>query len=392
MSRLFIIGAGFSKAIANAPLAKELIHSIYEYSLDKDELYSYRHDTWDKDRESFHKLLEHLHKTIKPSMKYLGKKFDILNKDFKGFLKSTNIEFICSLLDLYLKHPFKPEAKNVDLGFPIPLLEFFNVSELKSALSFIKHTLIELLMEENLRIKKEVFAEMANFFQEGDCIISFNYDLLVEQMLWQRELWNPFDGYAVSKFPRNGNEDVPESKVQVIKIHGSINWRSDRLFDPDLKIINDHPFKDKPLFKGLNIPESLHDKVKYRTYPLYSHVITPTFMKAPEYKWEIELINTAMEFCRKADEVLILGYSFPDADYITNLLFSQINKDIDLKIILWHAHPTDANNFYKGISQKFDFNEDKTIYERTKIEDWIRNNFEYVYYEQQQKVIKELGL
>ena len=334
MSRLFIIGAGFSKAIANAPLAKELIYSIYKYSLDKDELYSSRYNIWNKDRESFHKLLEHLHKTIKPSIKCLEKKlekkYDILNKDFKGFLKNTNIEFICSLLDLYIKHPFRPKEKDVDLDFPIPLLEFFNVFELESALGFIKHTLIELLMEENLSIEKEVFDKMTDFFKEGDYIISFNYDLLVEQMLWQRELWNPFDGYAISEFPRNGNEDVPESKVQVIKIHGSINWRSDRLFDPNLKLINDHPFKDKPLFEGLNIPKSIHDKVKYRTYPLYSHVITPTFMKAPEYKWEIELINTAMEFCRKADEVFILGYSFPDADYITNLLFSQINKDVDL--------------------------------------------------------------
>lgn len=42
MSRLFIIGAGFSKAIANAPLASEVIYSIYKYSLDKDNLYEYK--------------------------------------------------------------------------------------------------------------------------------------------------------------------------------------------------------------------------------------------------------------------------------------------------------------------------------------------------------------
>ncbi len=196
MSRLFIIGAGFSKALANAPLANGFIKAIYDETLNQDMKYQHAGEWW-SDRIAFQKLLKHFHESTTKLVKSLEQNDSkkILNRDFDSFLESLNIEFLCSFLDLHITHCFIPLAKEADLqSCPIPLVDGFHQSELKSALKFIMHHMLELLMEENLSLDASVFDKMSDFFREGDNVISFNYDLLIEQMLWKRKLWNPFEG------------------------------------------------------------------------------------------------------------------------------------------------------------------------------------------------------
>ena len=202
-------------------------------------------------------------------------------------------------------------------------------------------------------------------------------------MLWARKMWNPFDGYGF-QFKKNGNENVHESKTQVVKIHGSINWRSPEIFfHPNLELAIDHPFKDEPLFEGLKLPESVYDKVKYRNYPLYSHIILPTFMKSPQFKWEISLIEQSLKFCRNSDEIFILGYSVPEADYVTNLFFSQMNKKSKIRIILWdeNKYPNPAEELSDKLIERYGFNYKNIIHELAKIEDWINNDFKFIHYQ-----------
>ena len=207
-------------------------------------------------------------------------------------------------------------------------------------------------------------------------------------MLWKRELWNPFEGYGF-RFENIGNEKYKESKTQVTKIHGSINWRKPSIFfHPNLELAIDHPFKDQPLFQGLNIEKTIYDKVKYRQYPLYSHIILPTFMKTPQYNWEISLINNSLKYCEDAEEIYILGYSVPDSDYISNLLFSEINKNAKIYIVIWDgkAYPNLADDLRRKLIKKYGFNKDNITHEHSKIEDWINNNFEYVEYKKFMKI------
>lgn len=384
MKRLFIIGAGFSKAIANAPLANGFIRAIYDRVLKEDENHQHPGD-WPHDRNCFIKLLRYFHESAIPLINWLEKNNDkkILNRDFEEFLNSLNIEFVCSFLDLHKKHYFISEAKGVDLqGCPIPYIHGFHKSELESALKFIMHHMLDLLLKENLEVNSTLFDKMSSYFQKEDMIINFNYDLLVDKMLWQKQLWNPFDGYGF-EFDKGENKNVLKSKIQMIKIHGSINWRSpDIFFHPNLELAIDHPFKDEPLFEGLKIPKSLYDKEKYRQYPLYSHVILPTFAKSPQYIWEMQLINNSINFCRTADEIYILGYSVPDADYITNLLFLEMNKDAKINIILWDRHNNAAVQLGERLIKKYGFKDKNMVYENTPIEKWIENDFNFITYDE----------
>ncbi|MHA1252499.1 MAG: hypothetical protein ACTSRP_21115 [Candidatus Helarchaeota archaeon] len=293
-------------------------------------------------------------------------------------------------MDLHIKHYFIPEAKGVDLqGCPIPYIHGFHKLELESALKFIMHHMLELLLEENLEVNSTLFDKMSKFFQEGDMIINFNYDLIVDKMLWQRKLWNPFDGYCID-FHKYKNKEVFElkkSKIKMIKIHGSINWRlPDIFFHPNLELAIDHPFKDEPLFEGLKSPKSMYNKEKYRQYPLDSHVILPTFAKAPQYRWEMQLINKSINFCRKADEIYILGYSVPEVDYITNLLFLEMKKDVEIKIIIWNEFNDAAVKLGKRLIKKYGFQEKNMVFENTRIEEWIENDFNFIAHD---KYLKE---
>ena len=62
MSRLFIIGAGFSKALADAPLANGFIKAIYDETLNQDMKYQHAGE-WRSDRTAFQKLLKHFHES-----------------------------------------------------------------------------------------------------------------------------------------------------------------------------------------------------------------------------------------------------------------------------------------------------------------------------------------
>ncbi|MHA1830894.1 MAG: hypothetical protein ACTSWR_05115 [Candidatus Helarchaeota archaeon] len=244
------------------------------------------------------------------------------------------------------------------------------------------HHILDLLLEENLEVNATLFDKMSSYFQEKDMIINFNYDLLVDKMLWQKQLWNPFDGYGF-EFDKGKNKNVLKSKIKMIKIHGSINWRSpDIFFHPNLELAIDHPFKDEPLFEGLKIPKSLYDKEKYRQYPLYSHVILPTFAKSPQYIGEMQLISNSINFCRTADEIYILGYSVPDADYITNLLFLEMNKDAKINIILWDKYNNAAVQLGERLIKKYGFKDKNVVYENTPIEKWIENDFNFSAYDE----------
>ena len=56
--------------------------------------------------------------------------------------------------------------------------------------------------------------------RKGDVLITFNYDFALERELKKAQLWEIRDGYG---FPLD-LPTVPQSRVSVLKLHGSINW------------------------------------------------------------------------------------------------------------------------------------------------------------------------
>jgi hypothetical protein len=105
-----------------------------------------------------------------------------------------------------------------------------------------------------------LYDKLAEIIRPGDSVITFNYDLAVEHALHTAGLWYIETGYG---FPI---DDRKPSPVEVLKLHGSTNWRAllfggrargsfhangislgDRpvlFFRPDLEYLGYHGFVD----------------------------------------------------------------------------------------------------------------------------------------------------
>jgi SIR2-like domain len=98
----------------------------------------------------------------------------------------------------------------------------------KELLDSIAHTLGLLSEEEDT----SNFARLARCFHDGDTVITFNYDLLMEQHLTRERAteWSYLTGYGLR--PTSDKCDLrfegvapnQPSKFKVLKLHGSSNW------------------------------------------------------------------------------------------------------------------------------------------------------------------------
>jgi len=250
--RTFIIGAGFSKALADAPLSTEILGEIYNKS---EEVHG-KSDAWIYGRKCFIEVLQELSKTVQPGLEFLEKNgTEVINRQGKELFSSINIEYLCTLLDLNINRPFIPEGEGVDLkGFPIPFMENFTQGHIEAARDFIIYHLWELCSPENLNPNQDLLDKFIRLIKKGDTVITFNYDIIIEQYLWQNKLWNPRDGYGIGEpYHREdwGRLKSESSKVSVIKPHGSINWYSPSVFDSNIQILTWNPFSEQPYFKDI---------------------------------------------------------------------------------------------------------------------------------------------
>jgi hypothetical protein len=101
-----------------------------------------------------------------------------------------------------------PGSRAAGLGVKLPYL----LSDLKEALRDYFDTIRS--------TPAPLYDKLARVLRRGDLVITFNYDLGVERALHTAGLWNIKTGYG---FPIDDGEPSP---VEVLKLHGSTNWRA----------------------------------------------------------------------------------------------------------------------------------------------------------------------
>lgn len=168
----------------------------------------------------------------------------------------------------------------------------------------------------------------ANLVKHGDTLITFNWDLVNEILLSRMEKWSPQAGYGI---PEVSGEPPAEQTVMILKLHGSCNWalrsRQDSL-SIDLKdlFFDQNTANESPLPVGVSsdFGESL-------VVPSYLKNYTHISILKP--LWE-----RASEKLRQAGNIVVLGYSLPDADFLAQRLFqgaiSQNTSLTSFKLVL----------------------------------------------------------
>jgi len=196
-NRIFIIGAGFSKAIADAPLANDLFREIYENFL-KDYDDSPRRFS---EFSIFSKIVNHLQTQIIPSANALkkdGTNIKQLRRPFKWY--PLNVEYLISLIDLNIQSPHQFKSNNADLSlYNVPYIKGLKELELKEVKNLIKHYIVKVLSPFNLKPDEQELKKFVKIINNDDTVITFNYDIIIEQGLWLKGLWNPIEGYGIGK-------------------------------------------------------------------------------------------------------------------------------------------------------------------------------------------------
>jgi hypothetical protein len=191
-----------------------------------------------------------------------------------------------------------------------------------------------------------LYDKFARILRRGDVVITFNYDLGVERALHAAGLWDITTGYGFLI------EDGPPSPVEVLKLHGSTNWRAllfggrtgSGLFVGDGTSLGDRPvlfFRSD--LEYLGYPDFVDPRcTRCDPAPSLPAMIMPALPKqfhftttfGQEWKgfWD-DLWRRATSAIQTADEVVIIGYSMPSIDgRARDMLLGTRNKAVRVSI------------------------------------------------------------
>jgi hypothetical protein len=152
---------------------------------------------------------------------------------------------------------------------------------------------------------------LAMMRDEACAIISFNWDLVLDQMLFEGDL-NP-DAYGLSDGAIHG--------PILLKPHGSLNWyqgsQLNQVSEKKRVEVFHHAEKSKCVNAFLR-PREVQSTSGHRYIPL---IIPPTYMKdftPPVFQ---RLWNKCTELLSTPKEIVFLGYSLPAADLQAQFIF-----------------------------------------------------------------------
>jgi hypothetical protein len=187
---------------------------------------------------------------------------------------------------------------------------------------------------ESQEVRKTYDRFAAHLSSKETTVITFNYDLLIDNLLMQTGQWHRYDGYGVNipmvddamptprhTFIRQPTPRLTLANVSLLKLHGSINWGTPTIHDHTETIYQ------IPVGEGISMDDFVVQTDLGSPFTLYfKPVIIPpildkTFwLRHPAFK---VLWNMAMEAIDDADSITFIGYSLPVTDFMAEFMFRQ---------------------------------------------------------------------
>jgi hypothetical protein len=187
--------------------------------------------------------------------------------------------------------------------------------------------------------------------------ITFNQDLVIEKALeaasstakYAEIPWNIFTCYRRdfaaflyptqgATFRARGERDRPDPSLQILKLHGSLNWVWRAPTREDARNSIPRPGTDIYCLTGQGVEGDLElDEEETEKY-LLPLVVPPIYEKGPQYRGFLApLWAAARRALVSADRLIVFGYSFPSADFSARSLlrgaFHQSTKLGDVTVV-----------------------------------------------------------
>lgn len=133
------------------------------------------------------------------------------------------------------------------------------------------------------------------------CILSLNYDCVLDQALYYSNRWSPLDGYGydrgVSTVPATGSPS--KENIKLLKLHGSVNFKeqSEHQLYPFIEL-------SEELFRG---------RIGNTNKSGSPHIIGMSYIKAFR-NGLMSLWREAIGVLREAEHLIVVGCSLRDED------------------------------------------------------------------------------
>jgi hypothetical protein len=150
--------------------------------------------------------------------------------------------------------------------------------------------------------------------QEGDTLLTFNYDTVIEEAFDSADKWSPVDGYGPEVFGRRLDwarkwlrnrraSSTQESRILLIKLHGSLSWELYRTKKVRMK---PRPYVVRP--------------GKRETISILPPGWDKEIARNP-YKQLWQQARSRLESCKS---LIVIGYSLPETDLLARALFAEV--------------------------------------------------------------------
>ena len=218
---------------------------------------------------------------------------------------------------------------------------------------------------------------------EDLCVLTFNYDLLVEKILhsYKRDYFNVYTSYMLEnqdiiptltelKFPGV----IGKESVSVLKLHGSMNWY--REWDYQLQKPKESPPQDEKVYVSAGPDEMFQfnmledDDGLQKQVPYLPVIVPPIYDKRDYYRESLRSVwKHAEQVLSNMQRLIIFGYSLPHADIKAQILLSSnIYKTSNLAET--HVINTDATVCAHFIN----YLPIKTLSYYSSVEDFLKTN------------------
>jgi hypothetical protein len=292
--RVFILGSGFSRD-AKYPLTNELIAEFEDYV--------------QRDGKDYQTSWQQFKEWREGQLALGGSQAHICSTE--------NPEYILTYLDIASmafpsidEHLSGKRVKAVRDGEPSDAAPEdsvrFSLLQVMSRYFTSKHL-------QDKDIEPAASEEYGRFFnsclRDHDIIVTFNYDALAERFLLRSGKWELGDGYGfrpdLERGLMRGSISNSTSTVTLLKLHGSVGWRSGGSLPKHKVTLTNN------LLQGFGLVAC-----SGRDYDnLYNQVmLAPSFVKMFEHRVFYNLWSQAAQALRDAEDVVVVGYSLPEAD------------------------------------------------------------------------------
>lgn len=394
--KVYILGAGASRAV-NAPLQSELLYKVFDININEDSFSG----------DNFMNLSYNIPQRLLASYSiFKNDRVELANFIIENFGTQKLIESAkyCDT-DESWKVVFE-EVKNLSISLEdlFTILDkithnnehfrFYNTKYINKIRTSLNRCIIYTLafsldvdgknFELYEKLSNHLVDKRLQFNQSDDpfCIITLNWDTIIDKYIYRAcyDKNKIYENTGVDKRilpdycfynhyfqPLDTPDFIPSFHVKakgnynikILKLHGSMNWllcpRCNRMFiDYEKNIaLEEMVYTSRSTQEKLycRFCSNIYDEKLFDSEEIYSNpklktlLITPTFLKELNNIHLKNIWHNAHIDLSEANEVVFIGYSFPDADFeIRYLLKKAISPTAKIRVILVDS---DNPNTYK---------------------------------------------